>query len=84
MIDADVIAREEAAPQALRDPALPARASARRPGIGRGIFRGRGILARLGGAVVVILGVVTVTFLLSRVFTADPTSLFVPDRKSVV
>ena len=33
--------------------------------------------SRLGGALIVVLGVVTITFLLTRVFIADPTDLFV-------
>jgi ABC-type dipeptide/oligopeptide/nickel transport system permease component len=40
-------------------------------------------LKRLAGAVIVILGVVTFTFLLSRVFTASPVSLFVPQDASI-
>jgi ABC-type dipeptide/oligopeptide/nickel transport system permease component len=42
-----------------------------------GLWGARRFGLRLGGAIVVILGVVTLTFLLSRVFTANPVSLFV-------
>lgn len=35
------------------------------------------VLRRLAGALLVVLGVVTITFLLTRVFIADPTNLFV-------
>lgn len=35
------------------------------------------VLRRLAGAVLVVLGVVTITFLLTRVFIADPTNMFV-------
>ncbi len=54
------------------------------PAAGAGAPRGRsGLLARrigtrLLGAVVVVLGVVTITFVLTRVVAADPTSLLVP------
>lgn len=37
----------------------------------------RVVAGRLGGAVLVVLGVVTITFLLTRVFIADPTDMFV-------
>jgi len=53
------------------------------PGVGvtarmtRGIVRARGPLLRVLGAALVILGIVSLTFLISRVFTADPVNLFV-------
>jgi ABC-type dipeptide/oligopeptide/nickel transport system permease component len=43
----------------------------------RAVWRLRRFTLRLGSAIVVILGVVTLTFLLSRVFTANPVNLFV-------
>ncbi|MGC5249512.1 ABC transporter permease [Gordonia sp. DT219] len=51
-------------------PTLPTRIAV--PGIVRQAIR------RIGGAVLVILGVVTLTFLLTRVFAGDPTNLFAP------
>jgi ABC-type dipeptide/oligopeptide/nickel transport system permease component len=38
----------------------------------------RQVVRRLGGALLVILGVVTLTFLLTRVFTPDPADLLAP------
>ena len=48
----------------------------------RRVFAPRGLAVRIVGAIVVLFGVVTVTFLLSRVFTADPVNLFVGESAS--
>ena len=39
---------------------------------------------RLGGALLVIFGVVTLTFLLTRVFTADPSDLLSPPNATAI
>ena len=46
-------------------------------GVARTARRFGGPLLRILGAVLVILGIVSLTFLISRVFTADPVNLFV-------
>lgn len=47
-------------------------------GTRKGLVLLRRLTTRILAALVVILGVVTITFLLSRVFTANPVNLFVP------
>ncbi|MCK9897841.1 ABC transporter permease [Frankia sp. AgB32] len=45
-----------------------------------GGLRSRRILGKLAGAVIVVWGVVTLTFLMSRVVAPDPTTLLVPPQ----
>src|SRR6185312_8665529 len=42
----------------------------------------RGLLAKVASAVLVIIGIVSLTFLVSHVFTADPVNLFVGNSAS--
>lgn len=51
-----------------------------RPSRRVGTGRANGLVGKFAGAVIVIWGVVTLTFLLSRVVAPDPTSLLVPPQ----